>query len=141
MNKSQEMKISGTYDKIFFWYFHVKLKYEFQINICHLNNEMIWESQTSMPRPNIKWKLHTKDTIRIPTKETMDSKKNNSLNNTRTKKESHINVFVFSRRKKRKSFQKSVHVPSSFSYISLMSCKSFMYISLSVIREQKISLW
>ena len=67
-------------------YIHVKISYELQITFCHLNNEMIWESQTLMPRPNIKQKLHTKDTIRIPTKETMDSKKNNSLNNTRTKK-------------------------------------------------------
>ena len=65
--------------------FHVTTNYEIQKSFCHLNNEMIWESQTLMPHPNIK-ELHAEDTIRIPTKETIDSKKNNSLNNTRTKK-------------------------------------------------------
>ena len=38
-------------------YIHVKISYELQITFCHLNNEMIWESQTLMPRPNIKQKV------------------------------------------------------------------------------------
>ena len=65
--------------------FHVTTNYKIQKSFIHQNNVMIWKSQTLMPHPNIE-ELHTEDTIRIPTKETIDSKKNNSLNNTRTKK-------------------------------------------------------
>ena len=85
--KHQKIKISATNYKNTKnrGCFHVTTKYEIHKSFCHLSNEMIWESQTLMPHPNIK-ELHTEDTIRIPTKETIDSKKNNSLNNTRTKK-------------------------------------------------------